>query len=287
MPTPEDYLSEREDGLTYRISQEYARFKLYALQAYLQITLTAMRKKNWYALNYIDLQSGPGKNKIGDQIYLGSPLIALTTKASCDNYWFNELDVHHFNSLKQRVSASERASQVHYSQEDANSAVDVVMNEIETMDKHANSLGKWSTFNIAFLDPEGLEINWETVEKLASAKRMDLIINFSVSGINRNLHNPEVLNRYFGNNDWSKYISGSFPARRREWINLYRKQLERFDYHVITDEETGHQEIRMRNSKNAEVYCLVFASKHPLGDDFWKKVKAKIDEGLTGQKPLF
>lgn len=115
MPTPEDYLSEREDGLTYRISQEYARFKLYALQAYLQITLTAMRKKNWYALNYIDLQSGPGKNKIGDQIYLGSPLIALTTKASCDNYWFNELDVHHFNSLKQRVSASERASQVHYS----------------------------------------------------------------------------------------------------------------------------------------------------------------------------
>ena len=180
---PQNYLHLLEDGLVVRKSQAYARDKLYALQAYLHMAMVAMKNKGWSAFNYIDLQAGPGKNRIGEEILFGSPLIALNTRPNFDHYWFNELDADNFSALLERISESDQSHKVHLFQSDVNEVVDDVVKAIREMDQEYRSQGQWSTLNIAFLDPKGLEMNWDTVEKLASVSRMDLIINFSTVGI--------------------------------------------------------------------------------------------------------
>ncbi|MBN2469073.1 MAG: hypothetical protein JXN59_00005, partial [Anaerolineae bacterium] len=63
----DEFLQPIDDGLPMRSSQEYAAlYKLKALSLYLEITNTAMHKKPWIDRYFIDLQAGPGKNKIGN-----------------------------------------------------------------------------------------------------------------------------------------------------------------------------------------------------------------------------
>jgi three-Cys-motif partner protein len=288
MDNPRNYLFPLEDGLPMRTSQDYAVDKLYALQAYLEMARTAMKGKDWFAFNYIDLQAGPGKNQIGDKIYLGSPLIALNVDPPFTHFWFNEKNPANFEALRKRTSESPYASQVNLFQKDVNIAVDQVVQSIRRMDDTARSSGKWPTFNVAFLDPEGLEIEWKTVESLARINRMDMIINFSTGGINRVLDRPDAIDRLFGSHDWHKQLEqGQGAPRRRQLINIYRQQLERFGYHIVADPEAGYHDIAMRNSKNAEVYSLIFASKHPLGDNFWSKVKQQVEKLRHGSDRLF
>lgn len=287
MANPDNYLLPLEDGLMKRTSQGYARDKLYAVTAYVTMARVSMNPKGWYAFNYIDLQAGPGKNQIGSDILLGSPLIALKINPPFDHYWFNELGQEEHGALQERISVSPYKDRVHLQQADVNVAVDEVVAAIRRMDQEARSQGKWSTFNVAFLDPEGLEIHWETVEKLARMNRMDLIINFSTSGIIRNLHQDTVIDRYFGNHMWKKTVTSTDPLqRRRQFINTYRDQLKPFRYYTNVDEDLGYHDIAMRNSKNAEVYSLVFASKHKVGDDFWQKVNAEVKRLRSGSNLL-
>ena len=87
---PENFLLPYDDGLAMRRSNNYARYKLKALEIYIEITNTAMKDKPWRDRYYIDLQAGPGKNIIGGSIVLGSPLVALTTKYPFTQYCLNE-----------------------------------------------------------------------------------------------------------------------------------------------------------------------------------------------------
>ena len=277
-PDPEKYLLPLDDGLPMRPSQSYAKDKLYALEAYLKIAQTAMKNQPWLANNYIDLQAGPGKNLIDGQVYLGSPLIALDIKPEFTHFWFNELQDFEHTTLEKRTQKSALYSKISLTKMDVNDAVDIVFSSIYEADMNAKSKRKPPTFNIAFLDPEGLEIKWSTVSKLANLDKMDLIINFSTSGINRNLHQPESIDTYFGNQQWRELGStGDHIQRRRQLINLYRQQLKSMGYAILNDDEIGHHDISMKNSKNAEVYSLIFASKNPLGEKLWWQVKKEIE----------
>ena len=87
------YLANEDDGLLTRESQDYAKDKLTILKGYLGRFTTSMKDKDWRALNYIDLQAGPGKNRFspsGD-IMLGSPLLALTTRFPFYNLFLVEM----------------------------------------------------------------------------------------------------------------------------------------------------------------------------------------------------
>lgn len=291
MSNSDKYLLDLDDELLMREGRSYAIDKLYALKAYLSMARISMKDKKWAGFNYIDLQAGPGKNKIDNRIYLGSPLISLEVNPPFDHYWFNELGKPEFDALQQRIVHSPLRNRVHLTSMDANEAIEGVTSGIQAMDREAAAQGQWSTFNVAFLDPEGLEIKWATIEKLAQINRMDLIINFSTMGIFRNmnqdLQTATVLDEYFGTSEWRSAVEQSNPIqRRRALINLYRNRLEPFGYHITDDFEWSRHDISMRNSKNAEVYSLIFASKHPLGDDFWKKVKDQVEKLRHGSPRL-
>ena len=67
-------------------------------------------------------------------------------------------------------------------QGDANEKVYDITHEIKKIDSEYIE-GVWPSLNLAFLDPEGLELRWSTVAELAQMNRMDLIIHYSQQGI--------------------------------------------------------------------------------------------------------
>ncbi|MBZ0321391.1 MAG: three-Cys-motif partner protein TcmP [Anaerolineae bacterium] len=275
MTTPDNFLLPEADGLTTRKSQDYVHYKLKALTVYLQRANTALRDKPWIERYYLDLEAGPGKLHVGTEIFLGSPLIALASPFPATRFIFNEKNAENRNALEQRVSISPLKERVTIYQADLNELVSNICDEIRERDRQAKLEQKWSTFNIAFLDPEGLELKWSTVAQLAQITRMDLIINFSMNGIVRNIGsgNLQIIDEYFGTTAWrdiDKYPDDKVK-RRRTFIDYYRQRLIEFGYHIVIDPDLGGDDIAVNNSKNAQVYSMIFASKHELGDKFWKQ----------------
>jgi len=282
------FLKNEKDGLLARASQDYAKDKLTILNGYMGRFTTAMKGKPWRALNYVDLQAGPGKNCFspsGDTM-LGSPLLALTTKYPFANLYLVEMGTPEYGALETRIGASNHGANVNLYNEDCNVAVDRIVGQIDMIDKKYIQ-GKWPCLNLAFLDPEGLEVEWRTVEKLASLQRMDLIINFSTNGITRNAgqlvdrDEETVIDKFLGTREWRSIYSQARgqggPAVRRELIDFYLSRLHDLGY-----VQTKRQEKEFKNQRNVQVYTMVFASKHDLGIEFWNGAVKEVR-----QPPLF
>lgn len=278
------YLKNEEDGLPTRQSQDYAKDKLAILKGYLGRFTTAMKDKNWRALNYIDLQAGPGKNKFrpSGEILLGSPLLALTTRFSFGNVFLVEMGTSEYNALVSRVEASDLRDSVKRYNEDCNIAVDKIVEYIKQIDS-VYSPGVWPCLNLAFLDPEGLEVEWQTVEKLANLQRMDLIINFSTNGITRNAgqmverEEDTIIDRFFGTREWRLIYEETRPKGnsevRRELIDFYLSRLKGMGY-----VKTKREEKPFKNERNVQVYTMIFASKHDLGIQFWNDAVQEVSQ---------
>ena len=122
----------------------------------------------WLERNYIDLMAGPGKNRVKDtgEILLGSPLLSLITKYPFTTCYFVDLEQINTDALKKRCSASQITERIHIDTSDCNNLIDSIVTKIKRTEQ--------LSLNLAFLDPEGMELHWETVAKLASIRRMDL-----------------------------------------------------------------------------------------------------------------
>ena len=207
-----DYLKPIDDGLAMRQSQDYAKQKLEILSRFMQMFTTAMKERPWAALNYIDLLAGPGKNMIGKsgEFVLGSPLLAL--EYPFDNFFFVEEKENNYECLDARVSASPRSSSVRLMLGDCNLETYRIVEGIQAIESDA-AHGAWQSLNLVFADPEGLEIHWDTIAILGRETRSDLIINFSTSGITRNIRvafnsqREHAIDRFLGSRDWRKQYS--------------------------------------------------------------------------------
>jgi three-Cys-motif partner protein len=273
---PNKFLLQEDDGLPTRAGRAYTPRKLKLISEYMDLFNQVTKDNPWIERFYIDLQAGPGKNRVGDQIVLGSPLLALTIEHPFTQYIFNEQDPMLYAALEQRVSVSPLRDRIKLYKGDVNQVVSQVCKELVECDTRAKLRRKWSTMNLAFLDPNGLELHWSTVSQLARMKKMDLIINFSTMGLTRNIdwaieqEGVTAVDRFFGNQAWRDLYNPTIntTAQRRQWIDYYTKRLEIFKYKRVG--ETGGSEVVFKNSRNAQVYSLIFASKHELGTKLWK-----------------
>lgn len=284
-----NYLDRVNDGLLMRPAGLWAAEKLDYLHRYITVFETSMRNR-WSLRNYIDLMSGPGKNRIRgtQQVLLGSPLLALTAEYPFTGYYFIDSDPANTSALSERCKASPSHDYVHQSTGDCNVLVDQVVKELKQTE--------YQSLNLAFLDPEGLELRWNTVAKLASIRKMDLIINYPQSGLNRMMVNvyqsppDNAVDHFFGTREWrriyAKYLINRHSGLHRELIDLYKSQLHTLGYQEVRrGDEAGGYEPLMRNTKrNAPLYRLIFASKSPLGEKFWHDITKR---NLYGQKRMF
>ncbi|HEV2350528.1 MAG TPA: three-Cys-motif partner protein TcmP [Terriglobia bacterium] len=266
------------DGFVARASGKWAKEKLYYLEHYLKIFTVGMGSKWRGKLYYLDLFAGPGKCRIrdtGEEID-GSPLIAL--KFNFAKYFFIEADEECYQALtaRVRVSAPEKANDVEIVRGDCNE-------KIPNM-----KLPEWS-LGLAFIDPTGVSpIAFDTIRSLAKGRKIDLIINFpEAMGIRMNLHQyteteKNALNRFMGSARWQESQRAeptSFDAMCKQIADEYLENLKGLGYLAVDNEL-----IPVKTDKNALLYYLLFASKDPRGNDFWRKI-VRIDS--HGQRNLF
>jgi three-Cys-motif partner protein len=235
---------------------------------------------------YIDLFCGPGKcvDRDTGHIYLGSPLVALTAKHPFTDYYFVDNDQNAMAALERRCSGSELFSKIKFRREDANAIASDLVSELVPM----------PSLNLAFLDPEGLELEWKTVATLAALDRLDLIIHYPQVGLNRympaafGIQGDTQVDRFFGDQGWrpifEAHARGEETFLHRQLMDHYKRSLGSLGYaEALRDDEAG-LEPAMKNEKGVPLYRLLFASKHPLGVDFWRKITGK---DIHGQKRLF
>jgi three-Cys-motif partner protein len=284
-----DYLIPVDDGLRLRPSGAWAAEKLDYLQRYIETFETSMRER-WQERNYIDLLAGPGKIVIRgkQEIFLGSPLLALTAHYPFTGYYFIDSDPQKNASLQTRCSASPLAGKIRIWTGDCNLLVDRVIQELKPRQS--------ASLNLGFLDPEGMELHWETVRKLASLRRMDLIINYPEGGLNRIMakvfqsETSNAVDIFFGTQEWrliyNRYQLKQLRGLHRELIDLYKSRLVDLGYQEVKlGDQVGGDEPLMRNTRrNAPLYRLIFASKNPLGDKFWHAITQR---NRYGQMNLF
>lgn len=272
-----------DDGLLMRQNGEWAYDKLFYVNAYLARFIVSMRHKNWRAIHYIDLFSGPGKNRLTDgRIILGSPLLALSQKQPFDRYFFVDHLPANIAALRQRCSQFSGSNTSFYT-DDANQAVDTIVAEIKAVNQVYRP-GVGCSLNLAFLDPEGLELYWDTVAKLATC-RTDMIIYYPQMGITREAPQqiqqpfPTPIDRFFGGDEWRDIYrrrqQGEETNLHRALLDLYKQNLSNFGYQV----EEPTPEPVFRNEKEAPLYRLLFVSKHLLGNKFWADATKNLPNG--------
>jgi three-Cys-motif partner protein len=278
------YLEPQDDGLPMRETGLWAAEKLDYLARYVDVFETAMRKK-WHVRYYVDLLAGPGKNVVRDsgEVLLGSPLLSLTTTYSFTGYFFVDLSDENTKALQQRCAASPHSQRVDIRTGDCNDLVDDIVAHIRQED--------WRSLNLAFLDPEGMELRWETVAKLATVQRMDLIINYPEGGLNRYMgraletKGQTSVDDFFGDRAWRKIYQdcqnrGAILGIHRQLIDFYRERLQGLGYTEFRQVDQVGDEPLIRNvRRRAPLYRLLFASKHSLGHDFWHKVTRRDVHG--------
>jgi three-Cys-motif partner protein len=269
-----------EDGLPSRCVGPWSRDKLFYLSRYCDIFTTGMKNK-WRNRVFVDLFCGPGRCRVRHQgdFEDGSPLIAL--REGFTHYFFVDISSYCVEALAKRVSNTDAVAGkvMKMARADANQCIDGLVRQVEDLGPE--------TIGFAFVDPPGIQFDFETLRRLSKCARMDLLINFPLGmNIKRQFKHqlqkgPEDevdFDRYFGTSQWRDLCDES-PSMRvigQRLLQLYEEQLRTLGYAYVGDEHAV-------KNRGVSLYMLVFASKNPRGKEFWEKV---TEIGPSGQRKL-
>jgi len=242
------------------------------LAAYTSILTTEKNRKWCSGCHYVDAFAGSVAPiyKDSDDIINGSPLVALTTEPQFKSFTFIDLDnkriKENINPLKNRFPNKK----IETICDDANNAI---INNV--LSKFGGRSSSYRGF--IFLDPYGLELQWNTVDAIGRNGAYDILVNFSVMGVVRQLgdnkpleHMESKISSVFGTDEWKKISyrenmqCSLFETHEQRMqkkkenlvddiVELYRSQLKT----VFKDVSDA---IIMRNSKNGPLYALILAS---------------------------
>jgi three-Cys-motif partner protein len=275
--------AEREDVIG-RWSVE----KLGLLRKYLEAYVRILKSQAWCrGYEYIDAFAGTGRPKSREeQRYVdGSPRVALSLAAPFTQYHFVEQESWRVAKLeKLRAEFADRAITLYHG--DCNTILR------EQILPQLTFAGKKRA--IAFVDPFGMQFEWETIRGIAQTKTVEIILNFPVMAINRGVlrRHPEMiseasrqrLNRFWGTTDWlvdlytqEDTLFGPEKTKiaysGKEFGTVFQKRLREIFPRCSAP-------ILMTNSKNAPLYCLLFAGHNQTG----QKIAGEIFESHGRRK---
>ena len=263
LPTPED------DGLHSPKVGSWSADKHHFLMRYIHAFTTAMKKKRWDALHYIDLFAGAGIEDVeGKGLDWGSPLIAAQSPVR-----FAKLHLVDINPTNHRVLETrlKRFLQPHAPQlilGDANERVQGVVDQVPS-----------GALSIAFLDPYGLHLHFETLRTLAK-RRVDFIIFFPdhMDAIrNKKAYyegNPDSnLTQQLGTAEWESTLRAAPADKEVEVLNdLYVKQIKTLGYKHFEYE-------RIERPDGHPLYRLIFCSRDEAGAKIWRGIAQRKPDG--------
>jgi three-Cys-motif partner protein len=270
-----DYLIPAEDdGLVVAEVGPWGTEKYRRLGMYAEMFSTGM-KNRWDTRTYIDLFSGCGHALLKPQRLrvLTSPLIALTVPDPFDNYIFCDRDPHLLDALRTRVQRNSPTSHVEYVLGDANDRASEIGGKVPAFSSSHKVL------SFCFVDPFGLDIHFDTIRGLGSARAMDFLILLALGmDATRNWERyvkPEnnKVERFLGDVEWR----GRWNAAERKGFSPiqflateYAAAMAQIGY--LTTSLDQMIEVRTYEN-NMRLYYLAFFSKSKKGYDFWQQVQ--------------
>ncbi|SPD72229.1 conserved hypothetical protein [uncultured Desulfobacterium sp.] len=244
--------------------------------------LRSQSKPEFYHI-YIDAFAGAGQHlsKTTGDFVTGSPINALLVEPPFFEYHFIDLNEHKIEELERLVGTRQ---DVFIYNEDCN---DVLLDKILPRAKYENYRRA-----LCVLDPYGLHLDWEVLRTVGQMRSVEIFLNFPVADMNRNVlwRDPDRvsqaqadrMNRFWGDNSWRDIAYE--PAKQ---LNLFgNSEEEKVSNETIVDafrmrlkEVAGFKHvpkpIAMRNTQNAVVYYLFFASHKPVAEDIVKDIFKK------------
>lgn len=183
--------------------------KLDLLEKYLHFFGTALKDQpkpnSRFRRCYIDAFAGTGKctirvDKKARATVQGSAEIALATEPAFDVLHLVDIDPSHAEDLR-LLAASAATRDVHVYQEDCNAALRRIIQGTNWKE----------TRGVAFLDPYGMALHWETLKAVADTRALDAWYLFPLSGVFRQAagdydrmlpENAEAVDRILGTDEW-------------------------------------------------------------------------------------
>jgi three-Cys-motif partner protein len=257
----------QDDGLCIPEVGEWSKDKHYFLQRYIDAFTNSMKNKKWSSLHYIDLFAGAGIERLKDSRKLewGSPLIAAQAPHSFSSLHICEKDPEKFQSLSVRL---QRYSNIQLLQGDANEKISEIICQIPSR-----------SLTLAFLDPYGLHLNFDTIKQLSSRRadlilffpdRLDMVRNWQAYYFRDNESN---LDKFLGEGvDWRTTLMNT--ARNRyadELLKLYETQLCGLGYRPFDPKRIS--------VKGRPLYRLLFCCKDVTGLKLWHNISLKEPDG--------
>lgn len=268
LPAPPD------DGLETPEVGEWARDKHHFLLRYIDAFTTAMRNKRWTGLHYIDLFAGAGiaKLKKSGTLDWGSPLIAAQARYPFDKLHLCEEKLASFRALESRLAPIVPRERFQLLMGDANEKVHEIVADIPAR-----------TLSLAFLDPCKLDLEYDTLQALASI-RADLIIYFPDRlDILRNWKayywdNPESnLDGVLGpDSDWRARLATVATGQQKvkALLKIYERQIRKLGYTQFEWEPIP--------STGQRLYWLIYCSRAQIGAKIWRGIsQTKPDQQRT------
>jgi len=264
-PPPDDHLIAPEVG-------PWSRDKHHFLQRYIDIFTTGM-KNSPFRLHYVDLFAGAGIEFVsGYGREWGSALIAAQAPNQFHRLHLCEAKKDKHEALKQRLmNFPQRCGETQLLRGDANRHIHDI----------AATIPAKGTLTLAFLDPYGLHLDFETVKVLTADRKVDLLIYFPDRvDILRNSklyedQSESNLDRFLGSRSW-RDVRANVPAARYGEVvrNAYIDQIRSLGYEFFDFERISRQD-------GVFLYQIIFCSRHERGAEFWRKITRRKSDGQT------
>lgn len=246
------------------------RVKLEVLEQYLSAFTTACSKKS-REIVYIDLFAGVPSNteRDTDQELVGSAELALRAEPPFTRLRYVEMP-HKARALEGKLRDLYPGRDVQVVGGDCNAVIDELLTGLQPWE--------WAP-TFAFIDPDGMEVAWQTIEALAAHKKrsrtkVELWILFPAAGLMRTMAldarkvteaSYRRMDRLFGCSTWEHIYNArrrneiSGTEAREEYVNLMRVLLHGLGY-----QHTHAIELRARHG--SPNYHMVFASDSDAGE---------------------
>jgi len=254
----------------------WAIMKLALLGYYVQVYTNILGSSG--TINYVDLFAGPGINRIKgtDLKIMGSPLLAelAPRKHHFTNLILCELDKKNADALKILLPDARVIN------DDINAGgLNQLIQLLESSRGHS----------LVFADPEGLELHFETLERIFDVTYCDVLINYQPNAVNRVLgqvaRNPEMkrsLTDFFGTTDWKNDGDGD------QLLDIYCAQIRKFRDNV--------KAVKVQGTRLFHYYIILATRKvkragRDLGQEEWLKsferVKQRVERTDARQAKTF
>lgn len=261
--TDDGELQRASDGHLARPTGPWVHDKNHYVERYISIFSRGMAKKWRDKLAYIDLFAGPGRNVVREtaQEVDGSPLLAL--KYPFTKYVFVD-QPHVIQHLKARLQHHPKKPEIRFLGGDSNEVIGKVLDAVP-----ANFL------TLAFVDPPGIQIYFETLKRLVHNRKVDLLMTIQFGmGIRMNLRQyskteRDALTAFLGTTRWREdyEAGGAISQTGRRILDRYLSQLRALGYRTVRDRDIFVHS----DQKKLLLYLIVLASRHERGEEFWRK----------------